>query len=99
MIVVPDPLTFVASVTAIVSIIELSLVFLIIIFPLSTSTISEKVSTIFAVVETPVALSDGVLEESLGTVITEKLKTAALLMPAKEVASSDALKAVAAINT
>ena len=39
-------------------------VFLIVIFPLSASTASLKVKTIFAFVATPVALSDGLEDDN-----------------------------------
>ena len=62
---VPLPVTK-PLVTSILSTVELSEDFLIVILPLSTSTASLKVSTILASTATPVALSDGVEEERVG---------------------------------
>ena len=62
MVVVPDPVTLAEEVTSIVSTVLLPIVFLIVIFPVSTSTASENVSTMFADKDTLVALSAGVLE-------------------------------------
>jgi len=61
----PLPLTL-APVTSIVSIVLSSEVFLIVIFPLSASTASLKVKTIFVFIATSVALS-----EDLTTIILE----------------------------
>ena len=73
----------------------LSLVFLIVIFPLSTSTASLKVRKILAFLPTPVALSAGADEERLGFVLSTvvKLYVVLLLIPPKEFpdASSNAL--------
>ena len=55
----PDPETC-PLVTSIVSTVELSEVFLIVIFPLSASTLSLKFSTIFASLATPESLLAGV---------------------------------------
>ena len=68
------------SVTSIVSRVELSLVFLIVIFPLSTSTASLKFKVIFAVVDIPVALSVGVDEERVGLVLSIVVKLSILLV-------------------
>ena len=62
---VPLPVTK-PLVTSMLSTVELSEDFLIVILPLSTSTASLKVSTILASTATPVALSDGVEEERVG---------------------------------
>ena len=69
--VVPVPVTLLV-VISIVSNVLSSLVFLIVMFPLSTSTFSLKVKNIFAVLETLVALSVGLLEESVGAVLQEE---------------------------
>ena len=63
--VVPEPVTCELP-TAMVSTVELSDVFLIVILPLSTSTASEKLRMILLSTATPVALSDGVLLLSVG---------------------------------
>ena len=65
---VPVPLTFELP-TAMVSMVELSEVFLIVILPLSTSTTSLKVRTILALTPTPVALSAGAEDDKAGTVL------------------------------
>ena len=57
----PDPVTLAEEVTSIVSTVLSPIVFLIVIFPVSTSTASENVSTMFADKDTLVALSAGVL--------------------------------------
>ena len=57
----PDPVTL-PPVTSIVSTVESSDVFLIVIFPVSASTLSAKFKTMFASIATPVALSEGVVE-------------------------------------
>ena len=57
-------------VTSIVSIVELSDVFLIVIFPLSASTLSLKFRTIFAFTPTAVALSAGDDELRVGAVVS-----------------------------
>ena len=63
--VVPVPVTF-ESVTAMLSNVESSLVFLIRILPDSRSTTSLKVSTMFALTATFTALSDGTEEFRIG---------------------------------
>ena len=63
----PLPLTL-APVTSIVSMVLSSEVFLIVIFPLSASTASLKVRTIFAFIATSVALSDGLEDDRVGAV-------------------------------
>ena len=72
-----------------------SLVFLIVIFPLSTSTSSLKVRKILAFLPTPVALSAGADEERLGFVLSTivKLYEVLSLIPPKEFpeASSNAV--------
>ena len=65
----PLPLTL-APVTSIVSIVLSSEVFLIVILPLSTSTASLNVSTILAFTATPVALSVGSEDDSVGAVVS-----------------------------
>ena len=55
-----------APVTSIVSIVESSDVFLIVILPLSASTFSLKFNTMFEVTLTPVALSAGVEDDKVG---------------------------------
>ena len=67
---VPVPVTLLL-VTSIVSNVLSSLVFLIVILPLSTSTFSSKVKIIFAVLETSAASSAGVLEERVGAALHE----------------------------
>ena len=64
-----------------VSMVELSEVFLIVMLPLSRSTASLKVSTTSALSETPVALSVGEEEERVGlaTSAVVKLALAALI--------------------
>ena len=54
----PDPVTLL-PVTSIVSTVESSDVFLIVIFPVSASTLSLKFRTMFESTATPVALSEG----------------------------------------
>ena len=76
-----------------------SLVFLIVIFPLSTSTDSLKVNVIFAVVDTLVALSDGTEEERVGLVLSIDVKLSLLLVlsiPAYEFPAASS-KAVASM--
>ena len=68
---VPVPVTLLL-VTSIVSNALSSLVFFIVILPLSTSTFSLKVKTIFAVLDTFVASSAGVLDDSVGAVVHEE---------------------------
>ena len=82
-VVVPVPATNVL-VTSILSTVELSEDFLIVILPLSTSTASLKVSTILASTATPVALSDGVEEERVGATTSAlvKFNVVASVMPA-----------------
>ena len=87
------------SVTSIVSRVELSLVFLIVIFPLSTSTASLKFKVIFAVADTPVALSDGTEEDRVGLVLSIVVKLSLLLVlsiPAYEFPAASS-KAVASM--
>ena len=57
----PDPVTLL-PVTSIVSTVESSDVFLIVIFPVSASTLSLKFRTMFESTATPVALLEGVEE-------------------------------------
>src|SRR6056300_137104 len=72
MVVEPEPVTLDEFVTSIVSTITSPVVFLIVIFPVLTSTASENVNTIFAEEETPVALSAGLLEDNVGgTLVNE----------------------------
>ena len=66
---VPEPVTW-PLVTSIVSTVELSDVFFIVIFPVSASTISSKFKTIFASSATPVALSAGTDEVKVGLVLS-----------------------------
>ena len=82
-VVVPVPVTN-EPVTSMLSTVELSEDFLIVILPLSTSTASLKVRTIFASTATPVALSDGVEEERVGasTSALVKLNVVAFVIPA-----------------
>ena len=88
MIVEPEPVTLDEFVTSIVSTVLLSLVFLIVIFPVSTSTASEKVNSIFADKETPIALSAGELELSVGSAAVVKLNVVELEIPANDALSS-----------
>ena len=67
-------------VTSIVSIVELSEVFLIVIFPVSASTLSSKFKTIFASLDTLVALSAGVDELRVGLVVSGVPKNASSLI-------------------
>ena len=62
---VPEPSTC-SLVTSIVSTVELSVVFLMVMFPLSTSTFSLKLRTIVESSAIPVALSAGTDELSVG---------------------------------
>ena len=62
--------------TSIVSIVELSDVFLIVIFPVSASTLSSKFKTIFAFTLTAVALSAGDEDDSVGAVVSVTSVTA-----------------------
>ena len=71
MAVVPVPVTK-PLVTSMVSTVESSEVFLMIILPDSTSTASLKVSTILLSTATPIALSAGVDELSVGLVVSIK---------------------------
>ena len=64
----PDPVTLL-PVTSIVSTVESSDVFLIVIFPVSASTLSLKFRTMFESTATPVALSEGVEELNVGKVL------------------------------
>ena len=70
--------------TSIVSIVELSDVFLIVIFPVSASTFSLKLRTMFALTPTVVALSSGVDELRVGLLVSPvvKLKAVVELIPA-----------------
>ena len=79
----PEPVTLL-PVTSIVSIVELSDVFLIVIFPVSTSTFSLKLRTMFAFTPTAVALSAGVDELRVGLLVSPvvKLKAVVELIPA-----------------
>ena len=63
-----------------VSIVELSDVFLIVMFPLSASTLSLKLRTIFASIATPVALSAGVDELKVGAVLSASPKNSSSLI-------------------
>ena len=65
MVEVPDPVTK-PLVTSMVSTTELSKVFFMMISPVSTLTVSLKVSTRLAVPDTPVALSAGEKVETVG---------------------------------
>ena len=76
---VPVPVTL-FPVTSIVSNVLSSLVFLIVIFPLSTSTASLKVKVIFAVADTAVSLSIGIDEERVGFVLSIDVKLSLLLV-------------------
>ena len=71
-------------VTSIVSIVELSDVFLIVMYPVSASTLSLKFRTIFASIATLVALSAGVDDDNVGlaTSAVVKLKAVVELIPA-----------------
>ena len=69
--------------TPIVSKVLLSDFFLMVMFPVSTSTISLKFKTIFASLDTLVALSAGVDELKVGkTLAVVKLKAVVELIPA-----------------
>ena len=72
---VPVPVIL-ESVTVIVSTVESSEDFLMVMLPLSTSTASLKVSTILASTATPVAPSAGVEEDRVGLNTSEGLKNA-----------------------
>ena len=86
-------------VTSIVSTVESSDVFLIVIFPLSTLTFSLKLRTIFALSATPVASSAGTDELNVGIVFTVvKLRSVVELIPAYDLLSTSS-KAVASIKT
>ena len=67
-----------------VSTVELSEVFLIVMFPLSASTLSLKLRTIVESTATPVALSAGTDEVRVGPVVSPvvKLKAVVELIPA-----------------
>ncbi len=77
-----------------------SLVFFIVIFPLSASTASLNVKTIFVPILTSLALSVGLEDESVGFVSSPvvKLKAVALDIPAYELLEASS-KAVASIKT
>ena len=82
-----------------VSNIELSDVFFMVIFPLSASTFSLKLRTIVESTATPVALSAGTDELNVGTgLVLVKLKAVVELIPAYEPLSLSS-KAVASIKT
>ena len=94
---VPVPDTRSVSVTSIVSTVESSDVFLIVIFPLSASTFSLKFKTIFASLSTSIASSAGTDEVNVGTeFIVVKLRSVVELIPAYEPLSTSS-KAVLAI--
>ena len=76
----PDPDTF-PPVTSIVSTVLSSDVFLIVISPLSTSTLSSKFKTIFAFTSTAVALSAGDDEERVGAVVSGTVTTRSHCVP------------------
>ena len=68
-------------------------------FPLSTSTLSLKLRTIFASLSIPVASSAGTDELNVGTALTVvKLKAVAELIPAYELLEESS-KALASIKT
>ena len=79
----PEPVTLL-PVTLIVSIVESSDVFFIVIFPVSASTLSLKFRTIFASMATAVALSAGVDELRVGLLLSPVVKLNAVveLIPA-----------------
>ena len=81
--VVPVPVTNEPA-TSMVSTVESSEDFLIVILPLATSTASLKVRTILASTATPVAPSAGVEEDRVGLVTSAivKLSVVASLIPA-----------------
>ena len=82
-----------------VSNIELSDVFFMVIFPLSTSTFSLKLRTIVESTATPVALSAGTDELNVGTgLVLVKLKAVVELIPAYDALPLSS-KAVASIKT
>ena len=91
------PVTF-ELVTSIVSKVLSSEVFLIVIFPVSTSTISLKLRMMFAPSKTPVASSAGVDELKVGKTLVVKLNAVVELIPAYE-APAALSNAVASINT
>ena len=76
------------------------MVFLIVIFPVSTSTFSLKFRTIFASLKTSVALSAGVDEFKVGSTLlsTVKLNAVVELIPVYDPLSVSS-NAVASINT
>ena len=80
---VPVPLTW-PLVTSIVSTVLSSEVFLIVILPVSTSTLSLKFKIIFASLATSVALSAGDDDDKVGSVLSPvvKLKAVVELIPA-----------------
>ena len=80
---VPVPVTL-EPVTSMVSTVELSDDFLIVILPLSTSTASLKVSTILASTAIPVAPSVGIEEDRVGALTSAivKFSVVASVMPA-----------------
>jgi hypothetical protein len=81
-----------------VSMVELSEAFLIVILPLSMSTASLKVRIMLAFSETPVALSEGEEEDNKGAAVSPaaKLSDVLLLIPAYELPEASS-KAVASI--
>ena len=93
------PVTF-ELVTSIVSKVLLSEVFLIVIFPVSTSTISLKFKIIFESLATSVAVLAGTDELKVGKafVTVVKLKAVVELIPVYDPLTTSS-KAVASINT
>ena len=87
-------------VTPIVSTVELSNDFLMVILPLSASTASSKFRMILSLTPKPVALSVGVEDERVGFTISSvvKLRAVVLEIPAYELLEESS-KAVASINT
>ena len=95
---VPEPVTC-PLVTSMVSNIELSDVFLMVMFPLSASTFSLKLRTIVESTAIPVALSAGTDELNVGTgLVLVKLKAVVELIPAYDALPLSS-KAVASIKT
>ena len=83
-----------------VSMVELSEVFLIVMLPLSRSTTSSKFRMILSLTPIPVALSAGDEEDKIGapTSAVVKLSAVVLEIPTKELPAASS-KAVASINT
>ena len=75
-----------------------SLVFFIVILPLSTSTFSLKVNNILAVLDTLVALSVGILDDKVGAAVQEEGTLAPHLGSLDETKPEPALKFFGFLN-